>query len=716
MQPILYIRLAVSLLLCFLIQSPALAQQHKIDSLLNRIHNTPDDSDKIKDFDRLCRQYESAGNLDKALQSAREGLQKAKSIGKDKEQGWEKGIAICLNDIGIIYGDRGNYDSALINSMQALEIRKRIKDTKGEAQSHMCLGVIYYNRSSYDLALQNYFDALHFYLASGDKRSADYAYNSMGAIYGRQKKWDKALENFNESLKIKKDANDKEGIADVYSNIAAIYSYQNKFNQALDIQQKALQMRKEIGDKSGIAYSLNNIGAIEYGLHEYSKALQYYQTSLGIRKEIGDKQGMTEICYNLSGVYLKLNKPAEAENSALQSLGLAKETGSKEDIKSAYEALALCDSARNNWKGAYLNEALFKQYNDSIFNMESDKKMAELNASYENEKKEAKILLMEKDRKQQETLTAAEHTKQRIIQLSFVLGFVLLSVFSFFMYNRWRITRRQKRIIELQKKMVDEQKAMVDEKNKDITDSITYARRIQQAKLPRLEDISHALPDSFVLFKPRDIVSGDFYFFHREENRICIAAADCTGHGVPGAFMSMIGMDKLDAAVRQHDNPSSILSDLNREIKKSLRQSDRVDSTRDGMDIALCVIDAARQKLSYAGANRPLWIIRNGTREIEEYKATKKAIGGLTPDDTLFDEHEIICNPGDCFYLFSDGYADLFGGPDNKKITTRRFKEMLLQMQDAPMEKQKDFLNAFSDNWKGQTEQVDDILVIGIRF
>ncbi|HXC04135.1 MAG TPA: SpoIIE family protein phosphatase, partial [Bacteroidia bacterium] len=287
---------------------------------------------------------------------------------------------------------------------------------------------------------------------------------------------------------------------------------------------------------------------------------------------------------------------------------------------------------------------------------------------------------------------------------------------SFFMYNRWRITRKQKGIIERQKIIVDEQRILVEEKNKDITDSITYARRIQQAKLPRLEDISDALPDSFVLFNPRDIVSGDFYFFHRNENRICIAAADCTGHGVPGAFMSMIGMDKLEIAVQQQQDGSGILSRLNKEIKNSLRQTDRTDSTRDGMDIALCLIDPVNGNLIYTGANRPLWIIRKGASEIEEWKATKKAIGGLTPDDAIFDQHEIAWNSGDTLYLFSDGYADLFGGPSNKKITTRKFKEMLLENQHLNMEEQKRYLNDFAETWKGEAEQVDDILVIGIRL
>ncbi|MFI5151238.1 MAG: tetratricopeptide repeat protein [Bacteroidia bacterium] len=710
------VKLALPVVLYLLFQSSGFAKPQKIDSLLNRIKTGPDDSTKVKHYDLLCRQYQRAGHPDKGLQAAREGLRLTRIIPTGNENQWTKGVGICLNDIGVMFEALGNYDSALVYEMHALEIRKKISDRKGEAQSQMCLGVLYYKQSNFDMALEYYYEALHYYQKTGDKVYTNYVYNSMGAIYGHQKKWDKALDNFNESLKINKEAGNKEGIADAYSNIGAIYAEQHLFKQALSYQQESMKMRKEAGNKEGVASSLNNMAVIEYGLHDYSKAVEDMLAALEIRKELGDKQAISESCYNLSATYLKINKLEEAQKYALLDFNMAKETGSKEDLRGAYEALALCDSAKSNWKGAFLNEALFKKYNDSIFNSDSDKKMAEMNARYDSEKKEAKIMAMEKDRKQQEALSEASLARHRTIQYSFILGLALLSVFSFFMYNRWRITRRQKGIIERQKKLVDEQKAIVEEKNKDITDSITYARRIQQAKLPGLDDIKNSLPRSFVLFKPKDIVSGDFYFFHKDANRTCLAAADCTGHGVPGAFMSMIGMDKLDLAVQQETEVSTMLSVLNREIKNSLRQSDRMDSTRDGMDIALCVIDPVKRKLTYAGANRPLWLIRNGMQHIEEWKATKKAIGGLTPDDTSFDAHEITCNPGDTFYIFSDGYADLFGGPDNKKITTRKFKEMLLGMQHLSMEDQQQALNTFADTWKGDTEQVDDVLVIGVRW
>jgi serine phosphatase RsbU (regulator of sigma subunit) len=253
-------------------------------------------------------------------------------------------------------------------------------------------------------------------------------------------------------------------------------------------------------------------------------------------------------------------------------------------------------------------------------------------------------------------------------------------------------------------------------KNKEITDSINYAKRIQQAKLPSLSEFKSALNNSFVLFKPKDIVSGDFYYFKQINNLIFLAAADCTGHGVPGAFMSIVCLDKLDSALTQSNNLSQILSITNREIKTSLHQTNHDDSTRDGMDIAICCINLDNNIIQYAGANRPIWIIRNNTLIVEELKSTKTAIGGLTSNEQFFEQHQIQLQKGDTFYIFSDGYADTFNGITDKKLTTKAFRQLLISIQQHPMHTQEVLLNDFLEKWKNNTEQVDDVLIIGIRL
>jgi ligand-binding sensor domain-containing protein/serine phosphatase RsbU (regulator of sigma subunit) len=303
----------------------------------------------------------------------------------------------------------------------------------------------------------------------------------------------------------------------------------------------------------------------------------------------------------------------------------------------------------------------------------------------------------------------------------------ILAITFIILIVRWNGKRLKERAKELTEevqratKEIVEQQKIVEGKNKNITDSINYALRIQTAFLPKKEEISAYLPQSFILFKPKDIVSGDFYFFYKNaltktgKDPVFIAAADCTGHGVPGAFLSMVGFERLTDAVRQSNRPSEILSLLNTGVKNSLHQSSKDESTRDGMDIAICAVDIENRIVTFAGANRPLWIIRKGQKEIEEIKCTKTAIGGLTADNQDFGSYELTLQPGDNFYIFSDGYADIFNGQTNKKLTTKKFKQILLDIQDKTMQEQERYLEDFIETWKGGTEQIDDILVIGVK-
>lgn len=315
-----------------------------------------------------------------------------------------------------------------------------------------------------------------------------------------------------------------------------------------------------------------------------------------------------------------------------------------------------------------------------------------------------------------------EIRNKNILVIAFISGFVLMLALVFFILRGYYQKKKANVLLSRQKQQIEiinrDLKKVLDDlsvKNKEITDSINYAKTIQQAKLPRMEEIQSVLKDSFILFKPKDIVSGDFYFFYRNSGAVFIAAADCTGHGVPGAFMSIVGSERLEDAVAQHAAPSAILNHLNIGVKTSLRQSNNDHATRDGMDIALCYFDLKERSLKFSGANRPIWIIRKGNAIVEEIKATKKAIGGHTEDDQKFEEHDIKLNEGDTFYIFSDGYADTFNAYTSKKLTTRKFKEILSGISDKSMKEQLQYLDDFIEKWKGKSEQVDDILVIGVR-
>lgn len=343
--------------------------------------------------------------------------------------------------------------------------------------------------------------------------------------------------------------------------------------------------------------------------------------------------------------------------------------------------------------------------------------------------KEKEIGLLSKEKEVQQ-----KELKQKQTVISIVLaGLCVILVFAFFLYRNFTqkkkanvILAKQSEEIKRQHDELEEKSRMIEEKNIETEQSILYAKRIQHAILPPPHEIDPYLDNYFILYKSKDIVSGDFYFFYDKhakdevDPRVIIAAVDCTGHGVPGAFMSLVGCEKLKDAVDITKEPGPILKELNIGVKGALRQSgENATSTRDGMDLALASIPVGKGReqtvIKYAGANRPLWVIRNGSKEMTEYKATKCAIGGLTEDSQEFEQTEVLLNKGDIFYLFSDGFADQFGGVNRKKLMTKKFKEILVDISHQPMHEQRQYLDNFIEEWKGDVEQIDDILVIGVR-
>ncbi|MFH1321159.1 MAG: response regulator [Bacteroidota bacterium] len=263
-------------------------------------------------------------------------------------------------------------------------------------------------------------------------------------------------------------------------------------------------------------------------------------------------------------------------------------------------------------------------------------------------------------------------------------------------------------------KEIIRQKEEIESQKKDITDSIRYAQHIQKAILPKIDEIQSALVESFVLFKPKDIVSGDFFWF-TQKKKIFIAACDCTGHGVPGAFVSMIGNVLLNQIIIEKgiDSPAKILSLLNNEIKSVFTRKGSEQQASDGMDITLCAFDKDLVTLEFAGAQNPLFLIRKG--ELIDIKGDRQPIGGSTEFDYNFTNHEIELQKGDNIYIFSDGYPDQIGGPKERKFMSKQFKQLLLDIQGKSMEEQKQILGQTIEKWKGELDQIDDILVIGVR-
>lgn len=344
-------------------------------------------------------------------------------------------------------------------------------------------------------------------------------------------------------------------------------------------------------------------------------------------------------------------------------------------------------------KKMHEQSSVLKQQNEQIFKRKNDIIAQENEINFQKNILKAQVLKIEN----QNTF------------LGFATIVILIIVFLMIFSIRSNIKVKESNL-----KLADKN-TIIARKNNEILDSINYAQRIQRSIFPPLSDVETALPSSFILFKPKDIVSGDFYWFFETPTKIFIAAADCTGHGVPGAFMSAIGSEKLNEAVMQSDDVSVILQSVNVGMKKVLHQSGKEGSTTDGMDIAICAFNKEMTQVEFAGANRPIWIIRNKNNFIEETKATKAAIGGYTLNDQKFTKHIIDLQKNDTLYMFSDGFVDQFGIRDNKKLKSKKFQQEILQNINKSMGDQKNHFDSFIEEWKGNMEQTDDILVIGVR-
>jgi serine phosphatase RsbU (regulator of sigma subunit) len=477
--------------------------------------------------------------------------------------------------------------------------------------------------------------------------------------------------------------------------------------KALEYFFRSLNIRLEIDNKRGVASSYGNIGGIYWDMGDIPMALNYYNKSLKIFEEIGHKNGIANALKNIGDIKYDNGDLREAQNYALRSLAIAEEIGYPEYIGSAANLLSRVYEKEEKGMDALHMYRMYIQMRDSINNEETQKANARQQAKFAYEKQKT---IDDAEHEKRLAIEQEEKEKQQIISYAIATVLVLSILFLYFVFNRLKITRRQKNQIEEQKIEVEKQRDVIRIAHKEITDSITYAKRIQNAILPPARIVKEYLEDSFILYNPKDVVAGDFYWMRHIDDKILFAAADCTGHGVPGAMVSVVCNNALNRSVRDYglSEPGKIL-DMTREIV--IREFEKSDEeVQDGMDIALCMLEG--KTLQFAGAYNPLWIIRDG--ELMDIKANRWPIG-LTRNPQPFTTHTIHLQKNDVLYIFTDGFVDQFGGAEGKKFKSQNFKNLLLSIYDKPMAVQRDIIYDTFIQWKGKLEQVDDICIIGAR-
>ncbi|MCD4794052.1 MAG: tetratricopeptide repeat protein [Bacteroidales bacterium] len=763
----------------FIIQSGLYAQQNPVDSLLNEIKKTTVDTAKVNLLNELANMLRGRNNeqaLDYAQQALTLGKEidykkgiadvyktlgiihfmfgefdKAYELTKNSRETFEsigdkKGVAACYVNIGIFKRSLGEIIESRDSYQKALDIYLEIDDKEGIAKTYLNLGNLFQMQGDFKTTLDYYFKSLKFYEEVDDKRVVAQLYQNIGIVYGEQKNAEKAIDNFNKALNIFAELGDIRLIAEVNNNIGNYYANNNAYNLAVDYYIKSLELFEEIGYTPMIAYALYKLGDANNKIKKFSKAKDYFDKSLDIYESMNWAPGIA-LCYNGLGEYYYYQGN---NKKAIEFLEKAKEISFGTDINISIESvewLSMNYAKIGKYKEAYENHLIFKELNDSIFNDNNEKELTAMSMQYEYEKQEKIRKAKEKIEKEKRDAIQKEKDKINRYKIIGLIGLVLvaliIAVISIMSYKR---KQRANRLLAAQKEEIEHknieleqsneevlaQRDEIEDKNiliteqrdialkqkEEITDSIQYAQRIQEAVLPDKKLFAEDIEDYFIYFRPKDIVSGDFYWMTKVDDKLIVTAADCTGHGVPGAFMSMLGVTFLNEIVNKDKilAASEILDRLRNKVIDSLHQQDR--ETKDGMDMAISVIDTTKQEIQYAGAYNPLYFIpaNSGEYKINKIPADRMPIGIHLKMDKNFTNHIIKYNKGDSIYLFSDGYMDQFGGERGRKLKSKKFQELLLKIQSKSMTEQKDILDKFLTKWKGDLEQLDDIIIIGMKL
>ena len=657
---------------------------------------------------------------------------------------------------GLFYSEHGKFTKALKYFNQSLKLSKLTNSKKGTAEAYNNIGYVQHNNGQINLALETYYSGLLIQEEIEDFIGAASTLNNIAFIYYQQDNFNKAFEYWQKSLGYRMQVGDKKLISHSLNNLGSIYYKQGNPKKALEYFEKSYKIQLELGDKQAGAYSLNNIGFIYNQQKDSKNAEKYWKRCLKIRRDINDKKGQVYSLHNMSSLYFNTKDYKTALSYAIEAVKLSKELGIISLEKGSYYWLYKTNLKLNKYKEAFLNYSQYIAIKDSLLNKKNTTALAEQDAKYKYDIKQIADSISHSDELKIKDISLSQQKaiveRQKVQQYALGGGIILVLIILILGYRMFRSKHKANKLLQKQKTEIEHQaselytqneeiqaqrdemqfqRANLEEIHLSVKDSIAYAKNIQNAMLPQTSSLNKRFSDSFVFFKPKDVVSGDFYWWTEVESHIVITAADCTGHGVPGAFMSMLGISFLREIVNKEyiTHTGVILRRLRKEIIKSLKQKSETNklTLRDGMDMALVSINYETNILQYSGANNPIYIITNKARPLLGFENLIGLEGfyEIKPDKmpiALYDKmdrfatHEIQLEDGDQVYLFSDGYPDQFGGAKGKKFKYTPFKKLLLENSNKPMTEQQKVLNTTFETWKGIEEQVDDIIVLGIKI
>ncbi len=706
-----------------------------LDSLQKAFQEATADTSRVKILNNIAWEY-MFNRPELALENAQRALDLA------MESAYDDGLGQAANAIAVHYAVKSDYPRAISYFNMAKDVYERVGNSKGLSGALNNLGNVYRLQGNYTKALAVYFKVFQLLRTQKKGSAAEAAaVNNIGLVYELQGDIDQALHYYHQSLALEKRENRKKGIAISYHNIGQLlFEQKNMLDSALYYFYESIKIKEEINNVAGIATSYNSIGEVLNKRNDHEKALEYHLKALSIQELQGLQANISISHRFIAETYLSKKAPKKSLPSALKSYELATEIGAIDHLSKSGLTLAAVYEALGEYQKAngLLHECM--ALNDSLVNDEKLKEIGRLESVYDLEKMEAENELLRKEQKLKEV-----ESGQKNIFMIFGSLFLLVTLFfslHFFRKNR-KIQKANFLLIE-QKQQITEQAqdlqqlnkeirkqtqelvrahALIKERNLAIADSMESARYIQQAVFPSIKRVKDIIPESFVYFKPKEVISGDFYWIAekntKEHDGWVLAAVDCIGHGIPGAFMSMVADALLNHIV--HDmgitQPDQILQQMQQRILSSNHQHGA--EMVQGVDIAICRYDRAQKVLSFAGARNGMLFFHD--KQLLHWKGNRFSIGESHAANTPFSLFELQIEQPVMVYLFSDGYLDQFGGKEGKKFMLKRFKNKLQAIHSQPMHQQKELLEQEMDSWITSEEgtkqaQVDDMLVIGFKI
>lgn len=651
-----------SLFLAFVCLAAA-GQTLNIDSCLRVLKTSKDDTNKVYLLDKIAWSI-SYQSLKKGIEYSDQALQLAKSLN------FERAYPTIFNTQGAIYDDMAEVAKALNFYLDGLRYAKKFNMLKNQAVLYNSLGNLYSKQ-------KNNQEAKRYYLLSvkiSDKIdfASTVAQANLASLYMNAKMWDSTMYYLNASLEYNLKNKNEARLINNYILLSELSYAQKDPKKALSSALEAVRLAIKVNDVYTLGHAYITLSNAYYMNNDIPKALNALAECEKTTAMTGDIPTMETCALYFSQIY--------------------------EEIKDYEKGLK------------YYKE--YKMYKDSSLNAESIQQIKNAEAKYQNEKKQNEIELLAEKQKVNE----AENHKKKVYLLVALSGILVLGFVLVVLYRNYRLKHKTNQDLEAFNKEINHQKELVEIKNKEITDSINYAKRIQQNILTSDSYFKEHTNDFFILFKPKDIVSGDFYWALKHNNKLMVMTADCTGHGVPGAMMSMMGVNYLNEIVNEKgiSNPAEVLNQLRADIIKTLNPEGSLVESKDGMDCCLCSYDMDKMRVNYASANNSFYLIRGN--EIIISKSNKMPVGAGHHAAIPFDEFVMDIQKDDLIITFTDGYADQFGGTKGKKFKYKQLEELLLTHAHLSLENLKDKLNETIEGWRGQLEQVDDICVIGIKI